>query len=379
MTDWLLVVDGLGMVHVATAWLVAAFAFWAAPRARANQFLAAYMLVGGIVDAAFVEDLVPDRVASYSFAIYTTMLAWGLLAPLYLSFLGAAIPSPLARPFRKPAVTVALLLVGASVATAIFLAPAALVSAGELRASPHGGHVWALGPAQQLWAPVAILIWGFSTVCSVDALRRAPPGTIARVRAKAYVQAFLLIDAAVVLAEITWAALGVPDLFDPRGQAIHVAFYLLISAGTLMVARGMLRYQLFDFDLKLKRSLKRGTLVAIILGAFFVVSALAEQYLQQFGWIVGGLAVGALLFALRPIERAIDRLADRAMPKTTGTPEYLAQRKHEIYRAAIEDAMRDGVVSAKERALLLRLADNLGLSAEESGRIERDVLGVPPA
>jgi uncharacterized membrane protein YebE (DUF533 family) len=111
-----------------------------------------------------------------------------------------------------------------------------------------------------------------------------------------------------------------------------------------------------------------------VLAVFFVATAIAEQYLQGYGLVVGGLAIGLLLFAIRPVECAIDRMADRAMPKTTGTPEYLAQRKHEIYRAAIEDAMRDGVVSAKERALLLRLAENLGLTGDESTRIERAVL-----
>jgi hypothetical protein len=104
------------------------------------------------------------------------------------------------------------------------------------------------------------------------------------------------------------------------------------------------------------------------------VSALAEQYLQQFGWVFGGLAVGALLFALRPIERAIDRMADRAMPRTTGTPEYIAQRKHEIYRAAIEDMAADGTVSTKERTALIRLAANLGIDGNDALRIETDVL-----
>jgi hypothetical protein len=181
------------------------------------------------------------------------------------------------------------------------------------------------------------------------------------------------------LQDVTVVSVSILNLIlDPLGAQygtfLDIIDNLLIAGFVLLLARAMLRYQLFDFDLKLKWTLRRGTLAAIILSAFVLATAVAEQYLQQFGWVIGGLAVGVLLFALRPIERAIDRFADKAMPKTTGTPEYLAQRKHEIYRAALEDAMRDGVVSAKERALLLRLAENLSLSGDEAMSIERGVL-----
>jgi uncharacterized membrane protein YebE (DUF533 family) len=157
-------------------------------------------------------------------------------------------------------------------------------------------------------------------------------------------------------------------------DATSLLQWILVLVSPVLLVGAMVRYQLFDFDVKLKRTLKRGALVGVVLVVFFVATAVAEQYLQGYGYVAGGIAIGLMLLALRPIERAIDRMADRAMPKTTGTPEYLAQRKHEIYRAALEDSMADGAVTAKERAVLVRLAKNLELDGNDAMRIEGEVL-----
>jgi hypothetical protein len=257
---------------------------------------------------------------------------------------------------------------------ATFAFPAVLVSQGPPVKQADGGTVWPEAWPVYFTLPLVWLSFAYGAVCALSALRRSPRGTIAGNRARAYAIAFVTIDAGLVTTGVPLVLHKVVPYAAPLQYALQYLQILAIAIGVLLVVRGMLRYQLFDFDLKVKWTLKRGTLVAVILGAFFIVTALAEQYLQQLGWVFGGLAVGALLFALRPIERAIDRMADRAMPRTTGTPEYLAARKHEIYRAALEEATRDGAVSTKERRLLLRLSADLGLSAEDAIRIEQHVI-----
>jgi hypothetical protein len=342
------------------------------PRGSPNRWLALYFIPWGITQGfGYLILFLPDPNWSYTISI----LQVGILAPLllpYLAFLGSALRSPLARPFRTRAFRAAIFPVAAAFEVAAFRWPYLIIPTGGR--NDFGGWTWAYANVFAWLTLPVFLISTFAILAAIHSISLTRAGTIERRRAVAYAIAFTILDVCWILGFLFGYA---------RGSALPVWADTLQNVGYIFgvgaLTYGLLKYQLFDFDLKVKWTLKRGTLVAIILGAFFIGSSLAEQYLQQFGWIFGGITVGALLFALRPIERAIDRVADRAMPKTTGTPEYLAQRKHEIYRAAIEDAMRDGVVSAKERALLLRLADNLGLSAEESGRIERDVLGVPPA
>jgi len=60
------------------------------------------------------------------------------------------------------------------------------------------------------------------------------------------------------------------------------------------------------------------------------------------------------------------------MPNTHDTPEYAAFRKLQVYEAAVADALPGGI-SEKERALLRRLQDSLGISGGDAAAIERDL------
>lgn len=46
-------------------------------------------------------------------------------------------------------------------------------------------------------------------------------------------------------------------------------------------------------------------------------------------------------------------------------------RKRDVYVAALEGALVDGVVSERERDMLARLQDQLGLTATEARELER--------
>jgi hypothetical protein len=216
-------------------------------------------------------------------------------------------------------------------------------------------------------------VYTFAVASTLDAVRRSSPGSLQRRRAVGYAVAFGLIDSGFLL--------SIPS-FDLQyfgaAPASEYATFNIVStyvflAALLVLARTMLRYQLFDLDIKVKWTLKRGTLVAIILVVFFVSTAVAEQYLQGYGFVVGGVAIGLLLFAIRPVERAIDRLADRAMPRTTGTPEYVAFRKLEVYKAAVESAHETGGITDKDRRNLERLRAKLAIGSADAEAVERDV------
>ena len=107
---------------------------------------------------------------------------------------------------------------------------------------------------------------------------------------------------------------------------------------------------------------------------FFVVSELAATlFSERMGTVLGIMAAGALLFALAPLQRVAERVADAAMPRVKETDESRMVRKREVYRAAVESALHDGVVTARERDVLATLAHQLGLSAGDARALEGEV------
>jgi hypothetical protein len=316
---------------------------------------------------------ISDRTLSYNLAIAANATA---LVPLvtYMAFVGQAVPTPLARVLRNRLTLIGLGGLGAANAVLYFAAPGTFLACGT--PTTGGGWLWCAPDTPVAHAVAAagsiipMVLASFTLLCGVQYLLRSPSGTVSRSRAQWYVASFGLWEVAIVGGNL-WALLPL----DPIVSAQYgIIFWFSGTAGYSLLVVALLRYQLFDFDLKVKWTLKRGTLAAITLAVFFVATAVAEQYLQGYGFVVGGVAIGLFLFAIRPVERAIDRMADRAMPRTTGTPEYLAQRKHEIYRAALEDSLADGAVTAKERAVLVRLARNLDLDGNDALRVEAEVL-----
>lgn len=142
--------------------------------------------------------------------------------------------------------------------------------------------------------------------------------------------------------------------------------------GTLLLAYAVLRHQLFEIDLKLKWTISRGTVAGSVLVTFFVVSQLVENLAsEKFGLLAGSFAAGFLLFLIQPLLRFADRVADRAMPNVQDTEQYRTVRKRDVYVAALEGALVDGVVSDRERDMLARLQDQLGLTATEARALER--------
>lgn len=154
----------------------------------------------------------------------------------------------------------------------------------------------------------------------------------------------------------------------------------MVATGILLY--GILRTHLFDVDLRLKFALRQSTVAAFFVAAFFIVSELAATFLSvRIGAILGIVAAGLLVFAIHPVQRLAERFADRAMPNVRDSPEYLAYRRLEVYRAALELASSDGVVTEKERDVLQGLRRNLGIPEVDADALERDVLlahGVVP-
>lgn len=141
---------------------------------------------------------------------------------------------------------------------------------------------------------------------------------------------------------------------------------------TALLGYGILRYQLLDIDLQIKRAIGRATVATTFAALVFVTAVTAENFLtDRYGWIAGGVAAGLLLFALTPLQRFAEHVADRAMPHVRDDSEYRLVKKLEVFRAAYEGALEDGVVTDRERTILARLQDQLGITATEALQVER--------
>jgi hypothetical protein len=291
-----------------------------------------------------------------SFVIHTAADA-GMLV-LYPMFLAAVLDTPIIRPFARPIVRRTLLGAGILFVPFVLLSPLL---------------VGALG----LYVVMAAL-FGFALVASLHSWRTTAPG-LARTRAGTLALAFGFRD-------VCWGlvyAMGIRQVL--AGNAADPAaypdfFYIVYASGTLfavpVIAYGILRTQLFDIDLRLRWTIKQSTLAGAFVALLYLVTEGAEQVLSsELGTLAGILAVAVLVFFLAPLQRLADRVAGAAMPGARDTPEYLAFRKLQVYESALRDAARGDGMSDKERALLDRLRDSLGIAPADAAALERDVVG----
>jgi hypothetical protein len=154
--------------------------------------------------------------------------------------------------------------------------------------------------------------------------------------------------------------------------------YVVYAGGTFLavplIAYGILRTQLFDIDLRIRWTIKQSTVAAVFVAIFYLVSEGADRLLaSEFGNIAGLIASALVVFFLVPLQRFAEGVANVAMPNTENTPEYAMYRKFQVYEAALTEALPDGNISERERELLNRLRDSLGISTSDADAIELEL------
>jgi hypothetical protein len=175
-----------------------------------------------------------------------------------------------------------------------------------------------------------------------------------------------------------WATLvlwqGTYAIVDPSAPTVP---FLVYALGTLLavplIAYGILKTQLFDIDLKIQWTIRQSTVAAAFVAVFYVVTEGADRVFEsEFGTWFGLVASALLIFVLAPLQRMAERVSHAVMPNTSDTPEYAAYKKLQVYEAALMDTLPGGI-SGKERALLNRLRDSLGIAAVDAEALERDL------
>lgn len=181
----------------------------------------------------------------------------------------------------------------------------------------------------------------------------------------------------VALAHLVFACLGlliVASQFQLWGleRAWHGIARL---AAFSILAYAILKGRLLGIDRPARFVISSSLLLALLAAVFAVATKVAENLLtDSLGLLVGGVAAGLILLAVKPLERIGRTLAGRAIPSMAPEQESLS-----IYREQATLAWRDGTMTARERLLLDNLRSRLGVTASDAHRVEGEVLGAHAA
>lgn len=175
-----------------------------------------------------------------------------------------------------------------------------------------------------------------------------------------------------------WIAAADPQPGSSAAEVMQLAIGAWRTVFPVLVVVAILRHRLFGLDLRIRTGIRRGTAASIIIATFFAVSKIVENIVAaqpwatgQTGIYVGGIVAGLLLFALSPLQRIGERVAQAAVPMGASKEKAECLR---FYRDQAEIAWSDGVMGRRERLLLDQLRDRLGIRPDEASRIEHDLL-----
>ncbi len=128
-------------------------------------------------------------------------------------------------------------------------------------------------------------------------------------------------------------------------------------ASVAVLVHAIARYRLFDLDLRLKRLAGPGLAAGLALvGAAWSAAIVNDASLALAGLpLVAGLTGAGALIASR------DHIGEALFPGVADDTAYIAQRKREVYRAALERVLEEGGDPSEDR-VLTDLRESLGIS-----------------
>ena len=142
-----------------------------------------------------------------------------------------------------------------------------------------------------------------------------------------------------VFAAFLIATFGTFDYLPEYGINIPPKGFVFVIALVSIVAYAIVRHQLLDIRIVIRKSLIYSVLIGIITGIYFCVVLIAEKWFQGFmGYrsLVGSVAAGfAITLGFTPLKEAVQRLVDRLF--FSGSRWALAEEnerlRHELVRA----------------------------------------------
>ena len=362
----------LGLASGLFSWIMAAVIYSTRPDRVQNRLLAIFLFLAGATWLTF--DAILQVMASPEGARWAmvAMMCLHVAAHYFHLLFLSTLPSRLVRPLRLTWVRVGLGLV-ALVWIAHILARPALWTSGVEPTTYVARWTVVPGPLFTRFWWVLDTGWWFGLAVAITAYAQQQRWRDNR-QAKAYLAAFTVHDGGfAILLAIFLLQLPTPAIVSEFMG--FVPWPILNIWLTSLLAYGILRTQLFDIDLRIKRGMAKGTVAAGIAAIFLVASELTERTLPASGTMLAILAAGIVALAFRPLERHASRLVDRVMPATTESEEYVGGRKGHVYRAAVEELLVDGELSSRDAEILAALRQRLGIAEDVARSIEERARG----
>ena len=361
----------LGLVAIAACWGFAVTLYRVGEPGSVARKLSLLLVVEGftLVTAGFPEMTLGLAEDFYErFPVYSTFSFIGHTAgdaamlALYPPFLAIALKTGLTRPFGSKKAQVILWLLAVALVPAVILSP--------LRVG-----------ATLLYGSLSLL-FGYALIASLHAWYKSKGADVAR--ARSFAIAFGIRDVCWGFVYAASIAMVWTDTYMYELNEFSMLVKVIYALGTLLavplIAYGILRAHLFDIDLRVQWTIRQSTLATIIVTLVFLVSEGADRLLSaELGNWAGLFAAAVIVFFLTPLQRFAENVAAAAMPNTRNTPEYTMFRKMQVYEEAVSEAHYEGGISDKERALLVRLRDSLGITDSDAAAIEADIVERPAA
>ena len=356
-----------GTFAFVAAWGCAIIALRTNPGRKLNQKLSVILVLEGFFGAGAIGFLFFFEDPEVVMALVKIGTAAVVALPFqYLAFLAVSLNTPLVSTFRSPPATIILNLASVGAAICVFLYPDRFIS--ELYNPGWAPWNFQYVDLGQLATQLQGLVYVFGLIAAITAFLTAEKGSITRNTAKWFAIAFGFRDIFSGIAQIMYPIIRpIPfwgDFVYNPGQS------MAYSASFMLLAYAVLRFQLFNIDLKVKFALQQSTVGALVVGAFIVGSEILESFVPVSGTLLNVLVAVSILIVLRPIQLLALKITSGLMRNVEDTPEYLEVRRHEVYRAAREGAIQDGVITEKERSILDHLSDSLGISRDEAALME---------
>lgn len=355
----------LGLAAIAACWGFAVVLYRVGEKGSVARMLSLVLVAEGLalVTAQFpsmamgIGDEFFDAHPTFRMFNFTAhTIADAAMLALYPPFLAAALKTRLTRPFANKGVQTGLVVYCVALVPAVILSPLKV-------------------GATLLYGSLSIL-FTFALIAAINAWYEARGAN--RARARSFAFAFGIRDicwgfvyAASIYMIFTGQYIGESSEF---GYKVKIVYALGTLFAIPLIAYGILRAHLFDIDLKVQWTIKQSTLAAIIITAIFIASEGADRLLsEELGSWAGLIAAAIVVFFLTPLQQFAEHVASAAMPNTKNTPEYAIFRKMQMYEEAVAEAHYEGGISDKERALLVRLRESLGITESDADAIESDI------
>lgn len=226
------------------------------------------------------------------------------------------------------------------------------------------------GPLEESWRIVTIasLFYGLLVLVRshLDAISDIERRQVKYVLAAFAMQAFFCVQ---------YLAYQFLPFLNTLYIAVATASVLVDVLFVVLIAYAILKYQLFDIEVKMKKGIRYSIVMTTLAASLIILNESLEYFLMGsfFSGPIFSIAAAVLLAALFiPVNGLAERGVNRLFPKVSDSKPHYDLKKKEIYRAALEQAWVDGNPSEKEKAMLKSLKEKLDLSESDHKRLEAE-------